>query len=310
MIKVKDLTKKYGSVIAVNNITFEVENNDILGLLGPNGAGKSTTINILSGILSKNSGKIEFMQKDFDKNKKELKSHMGLVPQDIVIFDDLTVRENLEYFGSLYRIKGKDLKKQVDQTLEFIGLTNVMNKMPRALSGGMKRRLNIGCAIVHNPKLIILDEPTVGIDAQSRNHILKSIKELNALGTTVIYTSHYMEEIESICNRIIIIDHGNIIESGTKNDILSKYNMEEKFQIYMNKTPEKELIQAIKSLSGVVSCKADDCRLEIISKTEEHELKKILEIIEQKKYEYYSIDMKKNNLEDIFLQLTGRNLRD
>jgi ABC-2 type transport system ATP-binding protein len=174
----------------------------------------------------------------------------------------------------------------------------------------MKRRLNIGCAIVHNPKLLILDEPTVGIDAQSRNHILNSIKELNAMGTTVIYSSHYMEEIESICNRIVIIDHGNIIERGKKSDILSKYNLEEKFQIFLNKAPKKGLIQAIQVLSGVISCKANNSILEIISKTKEHELKRILEIIEDQKYDYYSIDMKKNNLEDIFLQLTGRNLRD
>ncbi len=310
MIKVQGLVKKYGDVIAVNNINFEVEDKDILGLLGPNGAGKSTTINILSGIISKNSGKLEILGKDFHKHKKELQSYMGLVPQDIVIFEDLTARENLEYFGSLYRIKGQELKKQVDETLEFIGLTSVAKKLPKTFSGGMKRRLNIGCAIVHKPKLIILDEPTVGIDAQSRNHILGSIKELNARGTTVIYTSHYMEEIESICNKILIIDHGNIIESGTKEEILNKYNAEEKFHILLNQAPEEGLIKAIQALGGVISCKVKDSMLEIIAKTAAHELKYILEAIEKQKYEYYSIDMKKNNLEDIFLQLTGRNLRD
>ncbi len=250
------------------------------------------------------------MGQDFEKNKEEIKSNMGVTPQDIVIFEDLTAKENLEYFGSLYGLRGNRLIESVDETLEFIGLTNVKKKFPRTFSGGMKRRLNIGCAIVHQPRIIILDEPTVGIDAQSRNHILASIKELNARGATVIYTSHYMEEVEAICDDIIIIDQGEIIEQGEKEALISKYNNERKFDIMLAKNPDKKILSKINGISGVKNCKSEGSLLEITTSIEGNALKMIIELLEKEKFDFISIDMKKMNLENIFLLLTGRKLRD
>lgn len=311
MISVKKLSKKYNNVTAVDDISFIVNEGDILGLLGPNGAGKSTTINIISGILSQSSGEIEIMGKEFKgRYMEKIKTKMGFVPQDIVIFEDLTARENLEYFGRLYGVKGKLLKERVDETLEFIGLSNVAKKFPKIFSGGMKRRLNIGCALVHQPELIILDEPTVGIDAQSRNHILEVIKKLNKNGATIIYTSHYMEEIENLCNEIIIIDKGKIVEQGKKTELIKKYNSEEIFKITLDKKINKTLVKEIKEVIDSDKIQANEKTLEAKINTEKGELTKVIAQIEKNKYSFISIDKQNNNLEDIFLMLTGKSLRD
>lgn len=310
MIKIENLFKSFKDFTAVNDISFHINAGDILGMLGPNGAGKSTTINMISGVINKDSGTIQIMGKDIDKNSSEIKKNMGVVPQDIAIFYDLTAKENLNYFGSLYGLKGELLKKRVDETLEFIGLSNVANKLPKKFSGGMKRRLNIGCAIVHQPKIIILDEPTVGIDAQSRNHIMETIKELNKRGSTIIYTSHYMEEIETLCNKIVIIDQGTVIEQGTKNELLEKYNKVEQFQFRLNKSMDKDFINAISNIPGVIECKNDKDELDISAELNSKVFEHIIQEISNREVGFSSINMKKKNLEDIFLLLTGKKLRD
>nr|WP_167959339.1 ABC transporter ATP-binding protein [Anaerosporobacter faecicola] len=310
MIKIKNLHKQYNDIVAIKNISFEVQEGDILGLLGPNGAGKSTTISILGGIIQNYRGEVEAFGKNLSKNKKEIKRKIGVVPQDIIIFHDLTARENLEYFGSLYGLKGKELKKHVDETLAFIGLEKVAKRLPKTFSGGMKRRLNIGCAIVHEPKLIILDEPTVGIDAQSRNHILESIRLLHKRGATIIYTSHYMEEIESICDRILIIDKGEIIEQGTTEELLDQYNQNVCYRFTLNKVGNKALVSDLKKKELVESCFCQEENIEIVCKDAGCALQEIIETIEKNGFRYHTINSKKNNLEDIFLQLTGRTLRD
>lgn len=310
MIRIEGLSKRFGDFKAVNDVSFEVEDKEVLGLLGPNGAGKSTTINMICGVLKKDSGKINIMGKDIDKDLEGIRKNLGVVPQDIALFYDLTTRENLMYFGSLYGLKGEDLKNKVNETLEFIGLEDVANKIPKRFSGGMKRRLNIGCAIVHQPKVIILDEPTVGIDAQSRNHILESIKELNRRGSTIIYTSHYMEEIQFLCNKIVIIDHGKVIEQGKKDALLDKYNKSEIFEFIINRKVDNELLKSVKNIDGVIDCFGSGNKLSVTAKTNSKVFEQIIKQNSMGNVAFSSINMKKKNLEDIFLELTGRELRD
>lgn len=219
ILKTNDLTKKYGNKVVVDNLNIEIEEGEIFGLLGPNGAGKSTTMNMICDIIEPTLGNVEFMGKDFKKNRKELIDKLGYIPQDLAIHGNLKAWENVELFTSLYGIKGAELKKRIDESLEYVGLIEKRNDYAKTFSGGMKRRLNIACAIGHHPELLIFDEPTVGIDPQSRNFILDKIKESNKNGATVIYTSHYMEEVEAICTRIAIMDNGKLIAIGTSDEL-------------------------------------------------------------------------------------------
>lgn len=225
ILEVKEITKKFGDMTAVNGISFSVKKGEIFGLVGPNGAGKSTTINMITGLLVPDGGSITF---DGGVSFKKWRGNLGLVPQDLAIYPDLSARENVNFFAGLYGLKGAKLKERVDYALGAVGLLDQEKKHSEHFSGGMKRRLNIACAIAHEPKLIIMDEPTVGIDPQSRNYILEGIKALRGAGTTVIYTSHYMEEVEELCDRIMIVDHGNIIEGGTIEEIKGRYKTGDK----------------------------------------------------------------------------------
>lgn len=219
ILKTVDLTKKYDGKTVVDNLNIEIKKGEIFGLLGPNGAGKSTTMNMICNIIKPDFGMVEFLGKDFRKNKKELSAKLGYIPQNLAIHGSLKAWENVELFTSLYGIKGSELKDRIDESLEYVGLSERRNDYAKKFSGGMKRRLNIACAIGHHPELLIFDEPTVGIDPQSRNFILEKIKESNKNGATVIYTSHYMEEVEAICTRIAIMDNGKIIASGTSEEL-------------------------------------------------------------------------------------------
>ncbi|MCR5214652.1 MAG: ATP-binding cassette domain-containing protein [Eubacterium sp.] len=236
ILQTKELTKKYGSHLVVDNLNLEIRKGEVFGLLGPNGAGKSTTMNMICNIVKPTLGSVEFMGKDFRKNKKELSKHLGFIPQDLAIHGSLKAWENVELFTSLYGIKGSELRERIDESLEYVGLSDRRNDYAKTFSGGMKRRLNIACAIGHHPDLLIFDEPTVGIDPQSRNFILEKIKESNKNGATVIYTSHYMEEVEAICSRIAIMDNGKLIAIGTSEELkklvvddTSKVTLEEVF---------------------------------------------------------------------------------
>lgn len=239
ILEIKSLKKSFGEKEVVDGLTFKVNKGEILGFLGPNGAGKSTTINMITTILDIDEGNVLFEGRNIDSNNNSFKKALGYVPQDIALFNDLSAYENVKFFGSLYGLKGECLKSRVKETLKLVGLCDRKDDYPDSFSGGMKRRLNIACSIVHKPKLLIMDEPTVGIDPQSRNNILKVTKSLRDNGTTIIYTSHYMEEVEAICSRILIIDNGKIIEVGNKEEIKAKYkekglnNLEE---IFLNLT--------------------------------------------------------------------------
>ena len=219
VVKLEGLIKKYDNKPVVDGLTLEIKEGEIFGLLGPNGAGKSTTMNMICSLLKPTAGNIELFGMDVKKDSKKLKPLIGYIPQDLAIYGNLKAWENVELFTSLYDVKGKDLKVAVDSALEFVELTDRRNSYAKTFSGGMKRRLNIACALGHKPKLLIFDEPTVGIDPQSRNFILERIKKANSDGTTVIYTSHYMEEVEAICTRIVIMDNGKIIAIGTKEEL-------------------------------------------------------------------------------------------
>ncbi len=243
ILKTKDLTKKYDNRVVVDNLNISIEEGEIFGLLGPNGAGKSTTMNMICGIVKPTLGEVEFRGKDFEKHRKELTRKLGYIPQELAIHGNLKAWENVELFTSLYGIRGAELKKRIDESLEYVGLLEKKNDFARTFSGGMKRRLNIACAIGHHPDLLIFDEPTVGIDPQSRNFILDKIKQSNKNGATVIYTSHYMEEVEAICTRIAIMDGGKIIATGTSEELkkmvkddISDITLEE---VFLNMTGKK-----------------------------------------------------------------------
>lgn len=219
LVKIENLVKKYDKNTAVKGISFEINKGEVFGLLGPNGAGKSTTISMLSGILKPTEGKILIDGRDTSKYPMLAKKAIGLVPQDIALYPTLTAKENLYFWGRMYNLSGKLLKERVFEVLEIAGLEDRKNETIKSYSGGMKRRINIAAALLHHPEILIMDEPTVGIDPQSRNHILESVKKLNSAGMTIIYTSHYMEEIEYLCTRIGIVDHGKLIAMGIKDEL-------------------------------------------------------------------------------------------
>lgn len=223
LLKVENLSKAFGEKKVVKDIGFEVMEGEILGFIGPNGAGKTTTIKMLIDVEPKDKGEITFKGKSVENAMKSFKKSIGVVPQEIAVYDDLSTYNNVKFFCSIYGYRGKELKDRVKEALDFVGLWERRKDLPAKFSGGMKRRLNIACSIAHSPKLLIMDEPTVGIDPQSRNHIMEAIKTLNRRGTSVIYVSHYMEEIEAICNRIVIMDHGDKIEDMEKDALKDKY---------------------------------------------------------------------------------------
>ncbi|AWZ49246.1 ABC transporter ATP-binding protein [Hathewaya limosa] len=307
LVEIKNLCKRFGQHMAVKDISLNIEEGQIYGLLGPNGAGKSTTINIICGLLSKDSGDINIFNKPMNKKARDIKKNLGVVPQDIAIYEDLTAYENIAFFASLYGVKGKELKKRVAETLEFVGLKDKAKEYPAKFSGGMKRRLNIACAIVHEPRLIVMDEPTVGIDPQSRNHILESIKELNRRGCTIIYTSHYMEEVEAICSNLAIMDQGKVIAEGEKHDLIQKYTDCSTIIVEVHSV---EHIEELNKLKGVQSVVVEENNIIIKRNSNEMDLQDVIEVITKNNMIIKSIESKNNDLEHIFLSLTGKKLRD
>ncbi|HLR02854.1 MAG TPA: ABC transporter ATP-binding protein [Virgibacillus sp.] len=303
------LTKKFNDFIAVDNMSLTVKQGEIFGFLGANGAGKSTAIHMVTGLLQKTDGEITIFGKDHKKNRTDIKKEIGLVPQEIAIYEDLTAYENVEFFAGLYDLRGANLKEQVMEALEFVGLSDKKKQYPKTFSGGMKRRLNIACAIAHRPKLIIMDEPTVGIDPQSRNYILKSVQQLNENGCTIIYTSHYMEEVEAICTRIAIVDNGKIIAEGTKKQLQSLITDSKRILIEV-KDPEHVDISAIEHIRGVTHVQLKETTLEITTELGSDHLNDLLQYFMDQGIDIRSVDEKEPNLETVFLTLTGRNLRD
>lgn len=309
IVEIKNLVKRYKDFIAVDNLSLSIKEGEIFGLLGPNGAGKTTTINTILGLSKKDSGEVKIFGKSMDKSEGEIKRNTGIVPQNIALFNDLKAYENVEFFGRLYGLRGRLLKERVEEALEFTGLLDRKNDYPLKYSGGMQRRLNIACAIVHKPKLIIMDEPTVGIDPQSRNHILNSVRRMNESGSTVIYTSHYMEEVEELCTDIAIMDHGKVIAKGTKEHLKSLVEKEEKLTVTLSNV-NYTMVEQIRKISGVIDCELGDRKLTVTSQNGSKNLSRIIDSINNSNSEILGIDVDKPSLEGVFLTLTGKKLRD
>jgi ABC-2 type transport system ATP-binding protein len=310
IVKFDQVTKKFGDVTAVDKVSLEIAEGEIFGLLGPNGAGKSTAINMITGLLSIDKGSIGIYGKDVRKDKMTTRSYVGIVPQDIAIYEDLTSLENVKFFASLYGLRGKQLEEAALEALEFTGLSEKKNQMPKSFSGGMKRRLNIACAIAHKPKLIIMDEPTVGIDPQSRNHILQSVKKLNEMGSTIIYTSHYMEEVEEICTRIAIMDHGKVIALGTCSELENMINDRDVVVVTISEPASKVDENIIREIPGVENVDIGENTVKITSAREVTNLDKIIQYFIENDLTIKSVESKTPDLETVFLSLTGRKLRD
>ncbi|WP_032530576.1 ATP-binding cassette domain-containing protein [Streptococcus mutans] len=310
LLEVKKLSKTYkNGRKALDNLNFNVIKGEILGFLGPNGAGKSTTINILSTLLKSDEGEITYFN-NANLSVKDIKKQLGIVPQELAIYEDISALQNVKFFASLYGVKKSEINERVENVLKKVGLEDRKHDKPSTFSGGMKRRLNIACAIAHNPKLIIFDEPTVGIDPQSRNHILDSIKNLRDEGATIIYTTHYMEEVQQICDRVIIMDGGVVLLNDSLGNILEHYS-NSNYQIRVDKQLSPEVLDEIRELSNVVEVSQKDKSEVIFSMDEESmPINSVLEILIKFNLNITSITMVKKNLEDVFLLLTGKKLRD
>jgi len=309
VLEIRNLTKKFGDFIAVDNINLSVAEGEIFGFLGANGAGKSTTINLIALLLRAARGEIELLGRSIVKHSKFAKMNIGIVPQDLAIYEDMTAYENVSFFAGLYGLRGSLLHERTEEALQFVGLGDKHKSFPKNFSGGMKRRLNIACAIAHRPKLIIMDEPTVGIDPQSRNYILNSVRKLNEMGCTIIYTSHYMEEVEEICTRIAIIDHGKIIADGTKEQLKSMITDTKDIWIGV-KSAETLNVDSLRNVQGVTSVRMEEKTLKIHSKAEVNNLNDIIQKLIRDRVEIRSVEEQEPSLETVFLTLTGRNLRD
>ncbi|MGT2744373.1 ABC transporter ATP-binding protein [Streptococcus phocae subsp. phocae] len=305
IVEIKNVSKAYSNgTKAVNQVSLTLEKGKIYGLLGPNGAGKSSLINLMLSLTKLTSGDISLLGHSV-KDLKKISSQIGYVPQDIAIYSDLTAYENVALFGALYGLKGKNLKESVLDSLAFVGLTDQAYQFPSHFSGGMKRRLNIACALVHKPQLIIFDEPTVGIDPQSRNHILDSIRSLNAKGATVIYTTHYMEEVEALCDYIYIMDHGKVIEEGSKADLEERYKKSVPSHIFVTLT-DKESVQKINKPNWQLVEKENETLVMISNDT----IPEVIDYLLANDIGFSEIRNNHFNLEEIFLHLTGKKLRD
>ncbi|WP_195264240.1 MULTISPECIES: ATP-binding cassette domain-containing protein [unclassified Clostridium] len=309
VIEIKDLVKKYDDNIAVDNINLSIEEGEIYGILGPNGAGKSTTISIVCSLLRPSSGEVKILGEDIKRNSLKIKKFLGLVPQSIAVYSDFTAYENVKFFGELYGLRGNKLKESIEKSLEFTGLLEVKNKKAKEFSGGMLRRLNIACAIIHNPKILIMDEPTVGIDPQSRNHIMQSVKELNKQGVTIVYTTHYMEEAEALCSKIAIIDKGKIIVEGSKEELKDMVSDKRTLNIGLDDI-YKMNIEALRNIEGVLDINIDENNLIITSSKDVNNLDKIIKVVSEQNVKITDLGFKEITLETVFLSLTGKKLRD
>ena len=309
IIEIRNLTKSYKNLKAIDDLSFDVREGEILGLLGPNGSGKSTTINSILSLLNFQKGSIKIFGKEMSPDAYDIKAKIGVIFQEVAVFEELTVYENIDYFCGLY-INDKETRKQdVLAAIKLVGLEEFQKFYPKQLSGGLLRRLNIACGIAHKPSLIILDEPTVAVDPQSRNNILDGIKKLRDAGATIIYTTHYMEEAEILCDRIIILDKGKIIAEGTSDELKKMANIEEKVTVEL-KHANPKIIEDIKNSKNVDNVSLNDNVLVVTYKKGNNNLGKLIEYLKDNKISYEKIFSERPSLNDVFLELTGNELRD
>ncbi|MBO4878122.1 MAG: ABC transporter ATP-binding protein [Ruminococcus sp.] len=309
VVKTQNLVKRYGDLIALDHLELDIKEGEIFGLLGPNGSGKTTAINCILSLLAFDKGTIEIFGKKMTPASFDIKKEIGVIMQNVAVFEELTVQENIDYFCGLY-IRDKAQRKQcVEDAIKFVGLEDFRKFYPKKLSGGLLRRLNIACGIAHKPKLIILDEPTVAVDPQSRNRILEGIEELNRAGATVIYTSHYMEEVEQICTRIAIIDKGHKIAEGTKDELKSMIFNTETVNIEILDLPD-EVRKEIDSLPHISGTDYEDGRLTVKCSGGSHNLIRILDVLRGRDLAFGRVTSELPTLNDVFLEITGKALRD
>lgn len=310
MLELVDISKRFKKIEAVKTFNMFIEQGEIIGLLGPNGAGKSTAISILSTLVEPTEGDVRYLKKSVVKRPSPLRKVIGVVPQEIALYPQLSAEENLFFFGRIYRLKGAVLKQRVEEILEQIGLTEKRKVLVETFSGGMKRRLNIGVAMLHKPKILIMDEPTVGIDPQSRSYILETVKRLNQEeGMTVIYTSHYMEEVDYLCDRIYIMDQGSLIASGTKDEIKQILSSENTISIQSDRWSNK-FIEELKEHPSITQMQVEEKEITLIIPKEVNLFSDIISITDKHDINLSSLHVKSPTLEDVFLHLTGRALRD
>lgn len=309
VIEVRELTKEYKQLRAVDGVSFDVRQGEILGLLGPNGSGKSTTMNCILSLLKFQSGSIHIFGKEMKPDAYDIKRDIGVVFQDVAVFEELTVYENLDYFCGLY-INDKEKRKQcIEDAIALVGLDEFRKFRPKQLSGGLLRRLNIACGIAHKPKLIFLDEPTVAVDPQSRNNILDSIRKLRDDGTTVVYTTHYMEEVEILCDRVIILDKGKILAEGTCDELKKLAKIEEKVTVEASGL-ETDILEKIKGLKHVETVDYADGLLTVVYRAGTNNLVRLIDFMKAENISYSKIYSERPTLNDVFLELTGKELRD
>ncbi len=311
ILEVKNLVKKYGDFLAVKGITFKIKEGEIFSLLGPNGAGKTTTISMLSTLYDPTDGDAVIGGHSVRREPMAVRQVIGVVPQDLALYEDLTARENLVFWGQMYGLGGKALNSRVDEVLEQIGLTDKAKNRVKTYSGGMKRRVNIGVGLLHKPRLLFMDEPTVGIDPQSRRAILDTVKALNEQGMTVLYTTHYMEEAAELSNRVGIIDHGELIAIGTQKELTQQVGQSETLILHIGENDDAEaLAQTLNGLPGILEASAVEHDVSVITPEAEDVLALVVTKANERGIKIRSIDIREPNLEAVFLHLTGRALRD
>lgn len=313
MVHIHDAVKKFNNKLVVDHLQLTIDEGEVFGLLGPNGAGKSTTIHMLTGLLPLDGGDIRVGGVSIKDRPLEAKRNIGIVPQDLAIYESMSARSNITFFAKLYGLRGKQLHARVDEALELVGLSDRQHDKPSSFSGGMKRRLNIACAITHKPKLIIMDEPTVGIDPHSRNHILESVRLLNRAGSTIIYTSHYMEEVEAISTRVGIMNQGRLIACGTERELKEQIGQSDKLTLSLIVTADSNLDAAVRECSQhplIKHATTSDNSLELVLTSADSGLQDILFILSKHHIAVRSFEREQPNLEMLFLSLTGRQLRD
>lgn len=309
IIEVNNLVKRYKELIALDHFRLEVEEGEILGLLGPNGSGKTTAINCMLALLTYDKGDIRIFGKQMKADSYDLKQQIGVVPQNVAVFHELSVEDNINYFCGLYVSDKAKRKTLVDEAIRFVSLEEFRKFRPGKLSGGLLRRLNIACGIAHQPKLIFMDEPTVAVDPQSRNAILEGIRRLNAQGATIVYTSHYMEEVEEICSRIIIIDKGKTIAAGSKEELKAGIMMKEKIEVEQVKLQEQQ-VQDIQDIANVFSVQYNANVLQVKFTEGKRNLANLLDYFTQENITYGKVYSQQPALNDVFLEITGKQLRD
>jgi ABC-2 type transport system ATP-binding protein len=328
ILEVNDLHKRYGDTVALERVSFQVDEGEMFGLLGPNGAGKTTLLSILSCLLDATSGEARILGRRVSPHDRELRRQVGIVPQDLALYGELTARENLDFFGGLYGVHGKELRLRTGEVLDAIALTDRADQRVETFSGGMKRRLNLGVALMHRPRLLLLDEPTTGVDPQSRNHIFEEVRRINAEGVTVVYTSHYMEEVQALCRRMGIIDHGRLIACDTLPGLLQRFEglievrvrpISEVLREQITAIPgvrlseraiTPELRQQVPAIPGVQLSEHDGDTLTLQCSDVKGTLLRVVAILNEQKVELVGLETEEPNLERVFLHLTGRALRD